>query len=354
MIPLRDSGILPSYLPPRGRYYLYDALQVDYIASKIRLARRHGSPGRDVALIELCYLQRVYESCPPDKPKSARERHAASVNSRCRTMVADGRVMTVAMLADQLSGSVDRRTVERWASDGKIVVIKIGRVQYLSVQYGNALVRLMTEYIPLPRAAEKLGCARSTLGVRVRQGRLAGLRGPDGIVRINPVSLDRLHKAWETDEPEGSLTVEAAAAALNVNIGALRMRICVGAVESVGFGSARRIPLEVIEKLKVKRTGLNPGFQWLDANIAFSDRRPTTFTARQTFRRLSISPSTLTVWSQLDLLPYYVSSIEAKQDYRIFVAQYIQGLVRFVGGGRVSKQQATEYRQRCAEAQIIV
>ena len=124
-----------------GGEFLFDALQVDYIALQFAIAAQYGYDRWDFTLVELCHLQLLHESVLRAKAEQLRFVRR-NVKEQCNQHLAMGTVVTTKTFTEMLGGIVTHVSVNRWAGL-RITAIKIGQEYYMIARYARWLADYM-------------------------------------------------------------------------------------------------------------------------------------------------------------------------------------------------------------------
>jgi hypothetical protein len=335
VVRLREAGLLPYQ--QAGPYIRYERQFIDELSALLRLAQLGQSTTFDVALIELYYIRHMYAQATPKQRKKLRQ--------HCRDMVEKGKAFTLPWLIDELRHHYPESTVRKWARTGKIACVSIHRTYYLSLRYARRLVWLLTDCLVTQEAADRLQRHGKSIYSYIRKGELAAIKGPDGKLRIDPAQLSTVRNV--------GVPITQAAAALHISPTWLWELIHKGRVSAIAGDKELQVPLEEVEKWRTQFTTLNPGFEWLQQQLA-GRRTPTpVLAANQAAAHLDTSFVTLLAWTHAGLLPYFDRSFDGAHRSRLYVKRYIDGLRRSVPG-KVTKAAVRAYYLACACHRMIM
>lgn len=280
-----------------------------------------------------------------------RHRRRKKINEACQELAASNAVWTLQRTADAMQLPVG--WLQRWARDDKMPALKFGKVRYVTAQYAERLITIWTTWKTASDLAEETGVLATTITHWARTQKIHGVRFMGGPWRIDPDGLKEFLSSRMAVE---ALTVDEAAQRMGCEKGTLKSRISDGIVVSVGEGANRRIPEEEVARWEKWFASINPAFEWLQPVLAQSYPEASTMTARQVCRVLEVGPSSLTVWSQLGLLPFFPASFigPGRSVTRLFVRQYILALRRYAGAGKIGRQRLCAYKELCQEKGNIV
>lgn len=345
---LRNRGEFPFFTTEEGKIY-YDKGYVDGLAAKTRVSSDKDFR-YDPTLFKLWYLKFKYDSCPKGLTHRRTADYRARVKTKCHALIASGDAVPLSQLAESLGGLFRKKdTFSVWARENRVACVRIGHLYYLSRRHFNYIVWLFTECETVNEIALRFNKDKATVEKWVRQGKITGIRCPDGITRFPPRTSNPLAVA-------PGLTLRETAKRLNVSYVTLVNRISEGIVTSTGNYHTRRIPEAEVAFWEKRFKSLNDGFGWLESRNT-TGARLYTLSTRQTAHSLNVKEVTLTTWGKENLLPYFTKSFSRDSvppQERGFVKLYIYGLRNFAKGSKVTKRDAIQYRQLCTEAQNIL
>ena len=336
------EGLIP-YKTGARKAYLFPAGYVDSLAAFLGASRLPDV----VNLAQLFWLQQAFLAVPSDVSHRKQVAYRAMIRERCQQLVAEGKIIEIHDIFNDVAAVATKSAVQDWASTGRLATARFGHERYLGLRYWRYVCMRLNNWPLIVVAAHQLGITTDALLKQVRKRRVRFFEGPDRLTRIDPAEIAR--KLASRDVPNTVSYLEADAM-LGVPEGTLNSRVGNGYV----LGGNGRVPLSEVERLRKKFTTLCPGFDWLAKLIALSGGEPLTLNASQVQRQLGISAASLSVYSQSNLLPFYDRCFSDMKGERHYVTWYIDGLKCRYPGQKITRVELLAYKEDCSAAKFIV
>lgn len=344
---LADKGLLPTNgRAKKGRRYARE--WVDALA--LHINRYPSSRNRDTALFELYALHREYCAVPSGVSRNAKEKCHKRVRLVAEQWADTGHICQLEQVAAELN--ISFVLMQSWAYLGHLSALPIGRKYYVTPRYSKYLIELFTEWLTVDEAAERLHVARSTIYTRVRGGKLAAVKCPDGFYRISPDEINR----WKREFPEvPALPVGVAAQRIGCERSTLSQMIAEGSVAMVGQGTNRRVPEYEVERLRRRLNSLNAEFAWLQPIVMQPTKNLHMLSRQQAGKMLGVRAGTVGRWGEEGLLPFVtITLFDGNKMTRLYVKRYIAALRVYIGQRNPKRSIALAYRELCRTKGNIV
>lgn len=155
-------------------------------------------------------------------------------------------------------------------------------------------------------------------------------------------------------QTDGYMTVDVAARYIGVEPAKLTPQVECGVVASVQQDGVPMVPHAEAERWRKYFITITPGFEFMQPGVLNRTQLRLIIPEPDAKGMLDVRKNIMDAVIQESLLPYFVSSFNPKDPQRLFMIDYIQGFLIFVGNGPIKSDRLRVYKSQCTAARKIV